>query len=213
MATRNEEFYIDDMVVIRVEDQLFKVPQHVLTANSPVFRDMFNMPIPKDSQPDGSSDEQPLVLEGLKASGFARLLKCIYPFKFRPAPSKLEFSLEEWKEVLKLSASYEMTEVKAWIVKEMTPLVDHYPTLLVHLSLVYDVKPWLASGAYDLVSRAEPLTETDIKVIGPSYAAKIMSLREDRHHGHDDNKFVSQMKSPFPFNINNSTFRTRLGLL
>ncbi|KAK2462930.1 hypothetical protein APHAL10511_005128 [Amanita phalloides] len=178
MAERDQEFFIE-IIVIHVENRLFKIPQHVLTTNSPVFRNMFDMPIPKDSKPDGCSEEQPLVLEGIKASEFARLLRCIYPLNFRDRSFQLEFSLEEWEEVLKLATFYEMSEVKAFVVEEMAPLFgSDMAVQQVQLSQVYGVTSWLELGLHELVQRAEPLTALDIDAIGSIHAAEVMSLRE-----------------------------------
>ncbi|KAK2462923.1 hypothetical protein APHAL10511_005121 [Amanita phalloides] len=204
MSMRDEEYYVDSMMIIRVQDRLFKVPQHILTTNSPVFRDMLNLPIPKDSEPDGSSDGQPLVLEGIKASEFACLLKCIYPLKFRG--KSFNFTLDEWKGVLGLAGAYEMVDVKAFAVEEMTPLISGLPAIQVHLSQVYDIKQWLVSGAHELVQRAEPLHAFDIEIMGAGYAAIIMSLREGRSRG-----FMISSKT-YMFDKTDDRFLARLGL-
>ncbi|KAK2462929.1 hypothetical protein APHAL10511_005127 [Amanita phalloides] len=179
MAERDPEFFIE-IIIIRVEDRLFKIPQHVLTTNSPVFRGMLDIPIPKNSKPDGCSEEQPLVLEGIKASEFARLLRCIYPLKFRDPSFQLDFSLEEWKEILNLATFYEMSEVKAFAVKKMTPLFGSDMVVQqVQLSQVYGVTSWLELGLHELGQRAKPLTALEIDAIGSVHAAKVMSLREE----------------------------------
>ncbi|KAK2462926.1 hypothetical protein APHAL10511_005124 [Amanita phalloides] len=194
MAERDEEYYIDGtMMVIRVEHKLFRVPQHILMNSSSVFRDMFS-PIAEGSKPDGYSDEQPLVLEGIQASGFARLLKCIYPLTRRETSFKFEFSLEEWKEALKVATAYEMTEVKAFIVGEMTPLLEGQPTLRIQLSQLYNVESLLVSGLHELVQRESSLSERDIQDIGIPYAVRIMLLRESGYNTFVHRKLQQQFK-------------------
>ena len=79
------------MLSLQVEDTLFRLPQHVFTKHSPVFRKMFSEQVQADEDGpidgefakielgDKSLDEQPIVLEGVKASEFVSLLKLIYP--------------------------------------------------------------------------------------------------------------------------------------
>jgi hypothetical protein len=94
MPSRNEEYYLEDTVfqvghrslsvskcphslhLYKVEDQLFKVHRHLLVNVSPVFRDMYAIPV---AVADGISDERPLVLEGIEKVDFIRLLRCLYP--------------------------------------------------------------------------------------------------------------------------------------
>ena len=92
-----EEYYLDDIVFkvsdciqywylvinyspcLEVEDQLFKVHRRLFTELSPIFCDMFELPVPPGAVADGLSDNQPLVLEGIEKKDFVQLLRCIYP--------------------------------------------------------------------------------------------------------------------------------------
>jgi hypothetical protein len=59
----------------QVEGCLFKVPRQPFENNSQIFRDMFGMPEIVDSPREGSSDEHPLRLEGVKSWNFEQLLR------------------------------------------------------------------------------------------------------------------------------------------
>ena len=65
----------------QVENQLFKVPRRNFANESEIFSDMFQLPAPTGEKHtlDGSSDEQPLRLEGIKKSDFLQLLRIIFP--------------------------------------------------------------------------------------------------------------------------------------
>jgi hypothetical protein len=67
-----------------VEDTLFKLPRYLFEETSEVFHDMFLLPTPEDIPCDGSSDEQPLVLEGVREADFRMLVKAM---KFPPSRS------------------------------------------------------------------------------------------------------------------------------
>ena len=95
MPNRNDKYYLEDIVFevsllnseshlfrsscFEVEDQLFKVPRYLFIKLSPVFRDMFKLPVPEGAEADGLSDNQPLVLRGIEKTDFVRLLRCLYP--------------------------------------------------------------------------------------------------------------------------------------
>ena len=52
----------------------------MLERHSPVFRDMFAVPQPNSEEGvEGSNDDNPIVLEGIKSQDLAHLLSCIFP--------------------------------------------------------------------------------------------------------------------------------------
>ena len=65
------------LILLQVEDTLFKLPRCLFEESSEVFRDMFLLPSPEDVSCDGSSDEQPLFLEGVRKAHFRQLLKAM----------------------------------------------------------------------------------------------------------------------------------------
>ncbi|KAF8632455.1 hypothetical protein AX15_001888 [Amanita polypyramis BW_CC] len=146
---------------------------------SQVFRYMFSLPVPESVEADGSSDKQPLTLDGIQKRDFIPLLRCLYPSQFQ-STSNLAFSLEEWESVLKLSTLYEMAKVKAFSVEKMTPLLIESPTRQIYLSKTYDIKEWLALGVVRLANRTRPIDEEDVKIVGISDALKVCALREKR---------------------------------
>ncbi|KAF8632111.1 hypothetical protein AX15_002042 [Amanita polypyramis BW_CC] len=209
---RNNEFYVDcTFVIIRVEDELFKLPRYVFTKHSPVFRDIFDVEVSYSSESNGSSDERPLVLEGIKAPEFIRLLRCIWPTESGGKASNT--SLEDWQAVLKLATLYEMTEAKALAIEHMSPLLEKSPSLQIHLAKVHNVQEWLTPGFYELVRRKNPLDENDVQLIGLTDALKVMSVREDRKFDSDSREnYICRHKSDFPFSINDDEFRRRFDL-
>ncbi|KAF8629311.1 hypothetical protein AX15_003515 [Amanita polypyramis BW_CC] len=212
LPKRNKEFYIDHtFVTIRVEDELFKLPRYTFTEHSPVFRSMLNVPTSHDHKLDGSSDERPLILGGIKALEFVRLVRCIWPMELGGRVSNV--SLEDWQSVLKLATLYEMAEVKALAIEHMTPLLEKSPSLQIRLAKAHNVQEWLASGFYKLVRRKTPLDEYDIQLLGLTDALKVMSIREDRKFDSGSCKnYICRYKSDFPFSMNDDEFRRRFNL-
>jgi hypothetical protein len=66
-------------VLVKVEGTLFCVPRHHFIEQSKVFCDMLELPVVTDKVPDGSSDGQPLRLEGVNEADFRELLRVMFP--------------------------------------------------------------------------------------------------------------------------------------
>ena len=63
----------------KVEGELFRVPRYYFEEASPVFRDMFQLPVAEGVVPDGVGDEQPLFLHGVDREDFQQLLRVMFP--------------------------------------------------------------------------------------------------------------------------------------
>ena len=63
----------------QVEDTLYKVFRSSFTRHSPVWRELYEVPHPVDMPLEGSGDDHPLILYGIRKCGFERLLWIIYP--------------------------------------------------------------------------------------------------------------------------------------
>jgi hypothetical protein len=55
------------------------VPRTYFERDSEVFCGLFQLPVAQDVPVDGSSDKQPLRLEGIKEDDFRQLLRVMYP--------------------------------------------------------------------------------------------------------------------------------------
>ena len=64
---------------LQVEDTLFRVPRRYFEQESEIFRTMFQLPVAEGIAPDGSSNERPLLLEGVNKEDFRQLLKVMFP--------------------------------------------------------------------------------------------------------------------------------------
>ena len=73
------ESHILLIAIAQVEDTLFRVHRRYFEQESEVFRAMFQLPVGNGVVADGSSDEQPLRLEGVKKEDFRQLLRIMFP--------------------------------------------------------------------------------------------------------------------------------------
>lgn len=67
-----------------MEGCLFKVPRIPFERDSEVFQAMFKLPVPENAVADGSRDESPLRLDGVKKDDFCQLLKVLFPRSVGP---------------------------------------------------------------------------------------------------------------------------------
>jgi len=117
IITQDSDYYLVDVVFL-VEDSLFRVPRILFELNSEVFRDMFELPVPEGTTPDGSSDEQPLRFDGIEKKDFRQLLRVLFSRRFSRPPETM--SQREWFSVLKLSLMWHMDQVKDLAIENIT---------------------------------------------------------------------------------------------
>jgi hypothetical protein len=63
----------------QVEDTIFRVNRHGFTTASPFFEAMFRLPTGNNCKIQGTTDDDPILLEGYKAVDFDALLRVLYP--------------------------------------------------------------------------------------------------------------------------------------
>jgi hypothetical protein len=99
---------------------------------SEIFRDMFLLPAPEGVSCDGSSDERPLFLHGVRKAVFRRLLVVMEQWTCPGEDDEYEeydsetarILFQEWISVLELSCMWQMTKVRKRAVEEIPRL--HY---------------------------------------------------------------------------------------
>ncbi|KAF6755689.1 hypothetical protein DFP72DRAFT_1008645 [Ephemerocybe angulata] len=207
MATRDPDFYWETFVfqaedtyweniVFKVEDTLFRVPRHGLENASVIFADMFRLPTPVGGQTEveGQSDDNPIVLEGYTSSEFRNLLKILYPSALKveqvhlqedsedvTLSTSINLSKDEWLSILELSNVWEMDVVRATAIAELTSNDMTTPLEKVVLARKYRISTWLEQGLCDLVSQ-RPGSITSLDTLGVTLgwetAARVVSIRE-----------------------------------
>jgi hypothetical protein len=91
---------------------------------------MFLLPPADDVSCDGSSDEQPLFLHGVRKAAFRRLLMAMEPSKFPGEdenyeeydPETARILFQEWVSVLELSCMWQMVKVRQRAVEKILKL-------------------------------------------------------------------------------------------
>jgi hypothetical protein len=172
---KHVEYYFNDIVFL-VENQLFKVPRRNFAVESEVFSDMFQLPAPvKDGCAlDGSSDDQPLRLEGIKKSEFLQLLRVMFPSDSQQ-PDLL--TAGEWTSVLKLSNMWQFHKIRATAIKKMEDLsMDLVDKIVV--ARRFDISAWLVPTLNALIQREKPIDFSEGTRLGMEWTLKVAEIRE-----------------------------------
>ncbi|KAK0195916.1 hypothetical protein F5146DRAFT_924703, partial [Armillaria mellea] len=149
LTSRKTVITAEDISKLTVENQLFKVTRRMFEESSEVFSTMFSLPQGDSSPVDGSDDEHPLVLQGIKSVDFENLLKAIVDAGRQAVPK----SEAEWLSALKLATMWEMSTIRRTAIKEITQLKGMSDVDQVILGKDYAVVDWVISGYQALTKR------------------------------------------------------------
>ncbi|KAF9446548.1 hypothetical protein P691DRAFT_803840 [Macrolepiota fuliginosa MF-IS2] len=171
---RNRFFYIEN-VVFRVEDNLYKVSNRPFTQHSPFFRRCFeSRGFVKFNHHD------PLVIDpDVTKTEF----ECLLCFFFPPKLSgEWEPSTTQWVSILRLSAKWEMDEVKNLAVQKLGGLDFGDTATKLRMAQESGIWDWFVSGMRTLVTRREPLSIHEYRVLKAQHILQVLNLRERVHH-------------------------------
>jgi len=171
---RNQKFYMESVVFL-VEDNLFKVPRACFE-HTGIFRTIFTLPTIDDTPVDGSDDEHPFKLDGIKKADFQVFLKVLYP---RDIPlQRTTVTEEEWTVVLELPTMWDFFEVRKLAIEELSKLVMS-PITKILLARRYNIQKWLFAGYEELAKRTEPVSVGEAEQLGWDTAILIFQVREE----------------------------------
>jgi len=152
---------------------LFKVP-HLYFEHS-FFDTVFTLPAAGGAPADGSDDEHPFKLEGIKRADFRAFLKLLsHDCPFR----KPLISEEEWLAVLKLSTMWDFFDVRNLAIKVLSKVTMN-PVTKVLLAREYNIQEWLLAGYDELAKRKETISLDEAEQLGKDTAIRLFQIREE----------------------------------
>ncbi|EJU03308.1 hypothetical protein DACRYDRAFT_115496 [Dacryopinax primogenitus] len=202
---RHEKYYWEDgNVVFLVEHTLFRVHRY-LFEQSAVFNAMFSLPPPQGTPLEGSSDSNPIRLEGVDAVAFERLLWYMYP-GYRIYIYQLSsgtgieilnrfhgdltaISADGWVQILDMATMFDFERIRSNAINVLSRCPD--PMFKLTVADRFDVDEWRLSCYAELCMRPAFFTEAEMQQMGPETAALLVHARElvrshlfRRAHGH-----------------------------
>ncbi|KAJ3533153.1 hypothetical protein NMY22_g7448 [Coprinellus aureogranulatus] len=154
-----------------VEDRLFRVLRHGFESHSHVFEDMFRLPANNSNQSvEGSSTDNPIVLDGHSANDFAALLWVLYPSALQIATGGLQLSKKEWTGVLRLATMWDMWDIREFAIRSLSNDAFKLTALeKVCLAHAHKVPQWFIEGTTTLVE--------DWPSVSPEELASVVGLK------------------------------------
>ncbi|KAK0494947.1 hypothetical protein EDD18DRAFT_1076390, partial [Armillaria luteobubalina] len=133
-------------------ENTFEVPRYHFESFSEFFKTMFTLPHGDGVNVDGSSDEYPLVLQGVKAQGFRSLLNVMLHPSFRELPL---LATEAWLDVLKLSNMWRLVNIRNLAIRELSNRNDISFVDNIVWGRCYKVAAWITKGYVGLINRGD----------------------------------------------------------
>ncbi|KAM5533677.1 hypothetical protein V8D89_012644 [Ganoderma adspersum] len=171
---RDNEFYCQDIVLL-VDDVLFKVPRRPFEHESEVFSAMFELPPVSGAYgAEGSSDDNPIKLEGVSEDEFRPLLWVMFRSGYG---SSRTLTQPQWVSVLRLATMWFFKDIRERAIAELSKLVS-LPTARIALARTYNIPGWTEPALCALAQQEAPLTAQDLEALGWDAAAKLFQVRE-----------------------------------
>jgi len=180
----NDSFYLTgEMAVFQVENQLFRVPQCLLSHHSPFFYSMFSLPCGDGKVVEGRSEVDPIPLPGVKVLEFEILLL----YLFNGANDTFCLPQSSWVALLSIAHRYEFMNVRERAIRE---IYDRKPdsdpkskpdyAMLISAAEKYDVPPWHVVPTFvAVVVREEPLTDVEAALLPMGTVVRLARAREE----------------------------------
>ncbi|CAE6480070.1 unnamed protein product [Rhizoctonia solani] len=171
-------FFEDSMVMIQIENVLFKVHKSKLV-KSEVFSDMFaiaddshngNKPI------EGHSVDNPIKLEGVSAQDFEALLTFLYESHCTPTHPALDIS--HTLPALRLAHMWNFSDLRAFLLPRVEGKLSDVDKI--YYAREFDVERWIIPAYIKLCQRNEPLSSKEAERIGLQNSLLIFHIREER---------------------------------
>jgi len=137
---------------------------------------MFSLPQTTAGDPEGSTENAPLKLDGVDKGDFEKLLEVMYPLEITDTPW-LTMTKEGWVSVLRLATMWIFKEIRALAIDKLSKLTMD-PIEQILLAKEYNVPQWLRSGYDTVARRSDILSLVEAEKLGYLTTIRLFQLRE-----------------------------------
>jgi hypothetical protein len=150
------------------------MPRYRFVIDSTAFSAMFSLPGQID--PEGLSDDKPIVLPDVSPTEFTRFLRVLCPLSHSQDPGT---SCDEWTSVLRLATLWGFDKIRSAAINRMNNLVSDIPTVdKISLAHRYSVKNWFMDGLNELVVRGASISDDEAAKLGWKWTMRLFRERE-----------------------------------
>ncbi|RPD60640.1 hypothetical protein L227DRAFT_575239 [Lentinus tigrinus ALCF2SS1-6] len=172
-AVRHSTFYLEDeMVILRVENTLFRVHRYFLERDSTFFKDFFQKMLGHGA---GRTDDTAVRLKDVSRREF----ECLLAFLYNGPSSAQSASILNLVLLLSTASALSFPAARAHAISALdaaSPPLD--PVERVFLAEKYAIPAWLRPAYVALCSRAHALEDAEAEVLGLQTMARLARARE-----------------------------------
>ncbi|KAF9552807.1 hypothetical protein CPC08DRAFT_768030 [Agrocybe pediades] len=161
-VVRLDDVFNFQIVVFQVEDVIFEVFKSGFNVPGTIFETMFTLPQPvpaggDESGVEGSSRDNPIVLQGVNENEFRIFLRVLYPFMSRSEVT----GYEAWISVLRLATMWGFQTIRTTAIGHLSGFLSTRSAAeKVSIGREYKVVDWVKDGYKALCQQpAETLEE------------------------------------------------------
>ncbi|KAM6502777.1 hypothetical protein JOM56_002754 [Amanita muscaria] len=171
---RHAEYYLPDgNLHLLVENTHFRIHSFFFARESERFRAIFEKPVSPGCDREGTSDSNAIIIRNVSPEHFAKFLWVFYDPKYSRATT-----VEDWTIILDFAHKWGFGEVKMLAINSLQKL-DIQVISRIALYQMYDASDEILYPHYATVcARPETLTTEEIKILGPTTAIMIFTIRE-----------------------------------
>ncbi|KAF8548457.1 hypothetical protein OG21DRAFT_1449080 [Imleria badia] len=181
-VSRHAYFYTDT-VTFRVEDSLFKVPRDPFELESTVFRDMFLLPTGDLHREEGTSDDNPIYLEGIQKDEFEQLLGVLFHRTHGTSQRSWPETNDQWTTVLRLATLWGFDAVRQAAIDPLKEKMSPVDRVVLGQTYNLDFESWSLPAMNEIVRRQNPISLEEGRHMGLDMALKLASVREQLSFG------------------------------
>ncbi|KAI0672164.1 hypothetical protein C8Q78DRAFT_730427 [Trametes maxima] len=174
-AVRHSMFYMEDeMIIMRVENCLFRVHRYFLERDSTFFKDFFQRTLAPGSGA-GKTDDTAVRLQEVSRREF----ECLLHFLYHGASNPQNDSILSLVLLLSTSTTLAFPSARAHAISALdgaSPPLD--PVERVFLAEKYGIPAWRRPAYVELCARSHPLEDAEAEVLGLQTTARLARARE-----------------------------------
>ncbi|KAG8963255.1 hypothetical protein FRC03_003201 [Tulasnella sp. 419] len=169
---KHPSHFMDDYVVLKVEDALFRVKESLLCQFG-VFQEMFRDAATR-MRYKMTTEKNPIDMQGISVFEMESLFTVLEARWIDGAP---KVNIEQWKAILHFATMWEHDTLRDIAIKKINSL-KLLPVAKLGLASKYQVDKWLKPASVELCLRPDPLSYEEGQLLGLPYVLGLSSIRE-----------------------------------
>ncbi|KZP16655.1 hypothetical protein FIBSPDRAFT_681682, partial [Athelia psychrophila] len=123
----------------------------------------------------GLTEDDPLILAGVKAAHFDHFLSILYPSEYGSAIYTAS-TVDEWTAILHLAARWGFQSISTLAIVQLTPIATDIDKIV--LGRQYEINPWLREAFTAVCMRERSVSKEEGRRMGVDDTVEISAIRQ-----------------------------------